>query len=175
MFIGVVILALFGAYVEGLPATNSTIVHDPMEWCKPTTWYDITVFFLGNYVAHAATVKSYPGEATSRVLIATLGALLIPTSGLIRGLNSILRNAKFKRKGILTALISDPDYETAAASGSLIMVVRTKSWKPYPGDRVSDVILREESREVPAEGWALKKRNWDRKTKASVFYKLEPV
>src|ERR1700692_965352 len=99
MFTELVILALFGAYVEGLPATNSTIVHDPRERCKPTTWCDITVFFLGNYIAHAATVKSYPGEATSRMLIATLGALLIPSSGLIRGLNSILRNAKFKRKG----------------------------------------------------------------------------
>jgi len=30
--------------------------------CAPATWFDILIFFLGNYVAHAATVVSLPGQ-----------------------------------------------------------------------------------------------------------------
>lgn len=176
MWRAVVVFALFAAFAEGSPHRNTTIPHSPNETCKDSNWYEVTVFFIGNYIAHAATVKSYPGEPTSRVVIATIGALLIPTSGLVRGLNSILRNAKFKRRGIISALYHDPDYDTAAASGSLCMVVRKKSWKPYPGDKVSDVILREESRQVPVTGrWALKKNAWARSSKSKIFYNLEPV
>ncbi len=53
---------------------------DPRLLCTPTKWTDIVVFFLGNYVAHAATVKSLPGEPMLSVLFAGSAALLFPTS-----------------------------------------------------------------------------------------------
>jgi hypothetical protein len=36
---------------------------DPNLLCMPPSWTDLAIFFLGNYVAHAATVVSRPGES----------------------------------------------------------------------------------------------------------------
>src|SRR2546423_328016 len=42
---------------------NGTTDHgDPHLLCLPAKWSDIALFFFGNYLAHAATVKSLPGE-----------------------------------------------------------------------------------------------------------------
>jgi hypothetical protein len=171
--------ALLVGYVQGVD-TNSTleqtIDHGDRLSCTPTNWYDVVVFFIGNYLAHAATVKSYPGEAPSGTIIATFGALLIPTSGLIRGLNAILRCAKFSRKRFWSAMIRDPDYDTAAASGSLCMVVRRKSWQPYPGDKLPGVILREQSKEVPCKTkWEARMKAFRTKMKVRQMFVVEPL
>jgi hypothetical protein len=159
--------------------TNSTIPgtidHGDNLICTPTNWYNIVIFFVGNYFAHAATIKSYPGERTWSLTIATVSALLIPTTGLIRGINSIARNAKFKRKRFWTAAWHDADYQTAAAAGSLCMVVRKKSWKPYPGDKLSDVILRDEVRELQYSKSAQRKRAFWRRLKKPLFFEVEPM
>lgn len=81
------------------------------------------------------------------MLLAMLGALLLPTSGLIRGLNGIIRNGKFLGRGfglkkIWAAATSTPDYQTAAASGALCMLVRTPKWQPRERDEINEVILR---------------------------------
>lgn len=171
--------ALFVAQAVSAHTTNSTqsgaIYHGDNLYCTPTTWYDVSVFFLGNYISHALTIKSYPGEATTSVLIAAFGALLIPTTGLIRGINAIARNAKFKRKRFLPTIFRDPDYQTAAAAGALCMVVRKKSWKPYPGDKLSNVVLREESQTKSYSKRAQRHRNWKKCLGVPIFFEVEPL
>lgn len=137
--------ALPAAPPQPLPRSNVTNHGDPHLSCTPTKWSDIASFFLGNYVAHAATVKTYPGEGGTSTLLAMLGALLLPTSGLLRGLNSIMRLGTFYGRGIgpkalWNAAMSTPDYKTAAASGALCMLVRTWNWQPRKGDVIKDVV-----------------------------------
>ena len=152
---------------------DSPINNGDNLFCTPTNWYDIGVFFLGNYISHALTIKAYPGEATTSVLIAAFGALLIPATGLIRGVNAIARNAKFKRNKFFSAIFRAPDYQTAAASGALVMLVRKKSWRPYLGDKVSNVILRDEGKLLKNYGrWAQKCRNW---ASSPIWYEMEPM
>ena len=169
----------FVAQAVSAHTTNSTqlgaINHGDNLYCIPTRWYDVFVFFLGNYISHALTIKSYPGEATTSVLIAAFGALLIPTTGLIRGINAIARNAKFKRRRFLPTLFRDPDYQTAAAAGALCMVVRKKSWKPYPGDKLSNVVLREESQAKTYSKRAQRYRNWKKGWGCHIFFEVEPM
>lgn len=179
------ILILLAAQTSSAQTTNTTnttnstiespINHGVNLYCTPTNWYDIGVFFLGNYISHALTIKSYPGEATTSVLIAAFGALLIPSTGLIRGINAIARNAKFKRKKFLPALFQDPDYQTAAAAGALCMVVRKKSWKPYPGDKLSNVILRDEAQAKSYSKWAQRRRAWARGFGVPIWFEVEPM
>ncbi|KAM5520282.1 hypothetical protein FOXYSP1_18706 [Fusarium oxysporum f. sp. phaseoli] len=40
---------------------------NPNIICFPAKWSDIAIFFLGNYVAHAATVLSIPALAKGQV------------------------------------------------------------------------------------------------------------
>jgi len=116
---------------------------DPNLICKPTTWTDIIVFFLGNYLAHAATIKSLPGEYAGSFSFAVVVALLFPPTGMARGLSAIFSFSK----------LSKTDLQSAARAGALCMVVRTSDWKPQPGDVVADVafVLRNPTLEQPSE------------------------
>lgn len=102
---------------------------DPHVLCTPASALDILVFFLTNYVAHAVTVKSYPGESTVGRNLSFLTALIFPTSGLVRGLNAVARHSIFA-KGSL---------QRAARSGALCMVVRNEKWQPEDGYRMANV------------------------------------
>jgi hypothetical protein len=179
MYAALFVAAFYGGQTQALPANFTivpgTIYHGDDLLCRPTNWYNIIIFFLGNYLAHAATVKSYPGERTWSLMTATLGALLIPTSGFIRGINSIARNAKFKRKGLWGAAWRDTDYQTAAAAGALCMVVRKKSWKPYPGDKLSNVILRDDVRQLQYSQSVKRKRDLCASLRIPQFFEVEPV
>jgi hypothetical protein len=86
----------------------------------PSPWTHIAIFYLGNYAAHAATLVTYPGEAPFNVVRGILYALFFPTSGIVRGLNSIFRRATFTKN----------DLDAATRAGALCMVVRTHKWKP---------------------------------------------
>ena len=130
-----------------VPRFNVTNHGDPNLLCTPTKWSDIASFFLGNYFAHAATVRTYPGEGIVSTILAMLGALLLPTSGLIRGLSNIIRlGALYEREfsvgGVWKALKSTPDCRTAAASGALCMLVRKPNWQPHCGEIIKDIIER---------------------------------
>jgi len=94
--------------------------NDPHLICSPTKWTDIVVFFFGNYFAHAATIKSLPGEGKLSTVGTVVGALLFPASGVVRGLTAILTLSVF----------AGTDLETAARAGALCMVVRSKTWRP---------------------------------------------
>jgi hypothetical protein len=176
MYTALFVASLYGRPAQAFPANLTSVFdHGDNLLCGPPQWYNIVIFFLGNYFAHAATVKSYPGEQTLSILIATATALLIPTFGLIRGINSIARNAKFKRKDFWRAAWRSPDYQTAAAAGAFCMVVRKKSWKPYPGDKLSNVILRDKVSELQYNRWKNFKRKLQKSLRMPRFFEVKPV
>jgi len=92
--------------------------------CTPARWTDIAVFFLGNYVAHAATVKTLPGEATLSIFLAMIFALLFPVSGMARGVAAIRQHAMTRSHPL----------DRALRAGALCMVVRIDKSKTQNED-----------------------------------------
>jgi hypothetical protein len=86
---------------------------DPHLLCLPAKWTDIIVFYLGNYVAHAATTKTEPGQNRYIIIFVVVGALLFPVSGLYRGLYAIFSFAIFGKT----------DLQIATRAGALVMIV----------------------------------------------------
>jgi hypothetical protein len=90
-----VLLLLVASLAASSPLKNITLTvpdgtstdGDPNLLCTPTRWTDIIIFFLGNYVAHAATAITLPGERWEVAALTAIGALLFPTSGVFRGAN----------------------------------------------------------------------------------------
>src|SRR5438034_9844332 len=109
----------------GQNATNHNSNH--IFCVVPAPWFTVMVFYLGNYAAHAATLVTYPGEAPMCIAAAILYALVLPTTGIVRGLNAIFRRSRFPWVG-------KTDLQTAARAGALCMVVRTEKWRPPRGD-----------------------------------------
>jgi hypothetical protein len=105
---------------------------DPNLLCTPTSWTDVLVFFLGNYIAHAGTVIVLPGESTVSLTFAVIFALLFPTSGILRGISAIHSFAKFAKT----------DLQMAARAQALCMVARKEDWTPKAGDSISGAIIR---------------------------------
>ena len=106
--------------------------------CFPATWADIASFLLVNYVAHGATVVSYPGEPAFDTLLSLVAAILFPTFGVIRAFNFITR------RPLLTA---KNDLKVAARSGALCMLVRSSSWKPQKGDNIRNALIKDPGNE----------------------------
>ena len=100
--------------------------HDPQILCTPSKWTDVAVFLVANYVAHAVTLKSLPGESTLSVLRNVVCSLLFPISGVRRGVTAIYQRA----------ILAKTPLEAAAKAGALCMVTRTLEWKPEHGDVV---------------------------------------
>jgi hypothetical protein len=100
---------------------DSTFNHDnPRILCTSMSWASIAVFYLGNYVAHAATIYTYPGEGSFSTIRSIFIALLFPAAGVARGLNGIFRHA---------SLCQESQLRVAARAGALCMVVRSSDWK----------------------------------------------
>ena len=59
--------------------------------------------FLGNFVAHAGTVRKKAGEPFISTLLAMVVARLSPSSGVLRGLLGIWRHAKFCTSPLIAA------------------------------------------------------------------------
>ena len=89
--------------------------------CTPSSWKSIAPFFLANYFAHVATVRTIPGEPIIQVLAMMLSALFFPASGLARGLDAIFQSAKRGRSPL----------EVACKAGALCVVVRMPEWTPF--------------------------------------------
>ena len=81
---------------------------------------------LANYVAHAVTVRTKPGESAFDILMVMVGALLLPTHGVTRGIRSIYQAANFAKT----------DLEAAKRAHALCAVVRTTGWQPCPKHNV---------------------------------------
>jgi hypothetical protein len=103
---------------------------DPNLLCTPTKWYELLLFYALNYLSHAATVKTLPGERASDLILNTLAALFYPFSGINRGIEAIVRHA---------ALFSKDEIHRATKAGALCVVIRSKEWRPKDGQLMSDV------------------------------------
>lgn len=101
------IATIFCAAVSGLPATHPNInitisvpegtsdYGNPNLLYTPIKWLDILVYFFANYLAHATTVKAFPGESTVDLAFAVFLAIMFPFSGVARGLEAIVRHVSF--------------------------------------------------------------------------------
>ena len=94
---------------------------DPKLLCGPSSWNDIAIFILANYVAHAVTVRTKPGESAFDILMVMVVALLLPTHGVTRGIQSIYQAAIFAKT----------DLDAAKRAHALCAVVRTTGWQPH--------------------------------------------
>jgi hypothetical protein len=93
----------------------------------PATWDDIFIFFSVNYVTHAVTVRSLPGDLPNEILLNSIIALFFPFSGAYRGLMAIHRAAQFGKDQI----------SKAARAGALCIVTRhEEKWRPQSGEIV---------------------------------------
>jgi hypothetical protein len=141
----VLFLFYFTLIVASLP-TNTTVVlppgtdnhGNPNLLCTPTSWSDIAIFFLGNFVAHAATVHSFPGENLRSRVFNRVFALFMPGYGLFRGIAMISTFAAFGKTNL----------EVATRAGNLFMVVRTLNWQPNDGDCVKYAAVRQINQNV---------------------------
>ncbi|ORX94724.1 hypothetical protein BCR34DRAFT_499061 [Clohesyomyces aquaticus] len=106
--------------------------------CRPTLASDLAAFFLGNYVAHAATLKGLPGQPPLQSFLDLLFALLFPVSGIVRGMNAIYGVAAFQKTPLTRAL----------KAGALCELVRTEKWQPKPGDCIRNLRLFKKRREA---------------------------
>lgn len=107
---------------------NGTVTHDDghVLCVHGSSWRTslyVATFFAANYAAHAATVKSNPGDKTSVTVCNIILALLFPVSGLMRAVNVI---GRFGKRG-------GSDAEKAYRAGALCMVVRASGWIPDVG------------------------------------------
>ncbi|TGO22119.1 hypothetical protein BPAE_0181g00020 [Botrytis paeoniae] len=124
---------------------NSTTQHGNEHiLCLPITknyWPSVAaviIFFATNYLAHAATVKSSPGDDSLLQGCNALLALFFPMSGLLRALNAIVRLPIRARN----------ELEKACRAGALCMVVRAPHWRPKPGQKFSVGVVLEDDRDV---------------------------
>ncbi|KAJ7645174.1 hypothetical protein DFH06DRAFT_595433 [Mycena polygramma] len=109
--------------------------------CVPAQTWDILTFFAANYLAHAATVRPYPGESQFDTIYALIAAVLFPTSGIVRGVTAIARRGFLGGDDFWKGYFGGSALEVAARSGALCMVIRTRQWKPVPGTQLSQVAV----------------------------------
>ena len=109
-------------FTIALPAGTST--HgDPHLLCPPTQWETIVIFFVVNFIAHAATVKLPPAPSNLIKIQIFFGALLMPSSGMVFAIQAF-------KQTILG--LGKSKAQKAAIAGSLCMYARSKDWRP-PG------------------------------------------
>ena len=136
--------------VEGFPfsaSSNHTTTFgdgsgNSQVYCEPTTWYDICWFVFTNYVLHALSVRSLAGENAYTSTVFKLCCLLVPYTGLRRGLCLISRASN----------LAGNDLQGAARANALCMVIRNRDWTPRDGDRIDGCQVdfnRADSRNVP--------------------------
>ncbi|KAK2756855.1 nacht domain protein [Colletotrichum kahawae] len=88
--------------------------------CRETKWTDVVVFYLGNYIAHAATITTRPGQSTLITVVTMIGAVLLPGTGIWNGMKAILSLARF----------APTDLQIAARAGALYAVVKDNNPQP---------------------------------------------
>ena len=92
--------------------------------CTRTVWYDIVWFFFANYILHALSVRSLPGENIFTLVVFKVACLIVPYTGIRRGLCLIARASN----------LTKDDLQAAARANALCMVVRISQWRPRDGD-----------------------------------------
>ena len=94
--------------------------------CSATNWYDIVWFYFANYILHALSVRSLPGENLFTSIVFKFACLIVPYTGIRRGLCLISRAAN----------LTVSDLQSAARANALCMVVRTNEWRPMDGEEI---------------------------------------
>ena len=100
---------------------------DSNTYCEKTAWYDVCWFFFTNYLLHTLSVRSLPGENAYSSTVFKLCCLLVPYTGVRRGL-SLISSASSLNPNNLRA---------AARAGALCMVIRKPDWRPEDGQTVA--------------------------------------
>jgi len=100
---------------HALPLQNHGTLHQEKRSdvvCGAPSWDDIIAFFLLNYVAHAATVRHFPGDSTKTQMWWTACALFVPFAGVWRACQSIANARPFEKN----------ELERAKYAGALCVV-----------------------------------------------------
>jgi len=92
--------------------------------CRPATWSDVLVFFLGNYVTHVATIVSQPGQSLAGTIFFSLLSMLFPGGGISKAMGAIMSRAVF----------APTELRMAARAGALYIVVPTDLLENRPRD-----------------------------------------
>ena len=125
---------LNGTVADKLPGNNVV--------CTPTNWYDIVWFYFANYVMHALSVRSLPGENLFTSITFKFACLLIPFTGIRRGLCLIARASNLTRN----------DLQAAARANALCMVIRGEEWRPLNEQEVSGCKIERVERNSTEDG-----------------------
>lgn len=127
VMLGAVLALAFVAEAMPAPPTNLTVIVDKEDgtiYCKRMQWYDVCWFAFANYVLHALSVRSLPGDNNYHNIVFKICCLLVPYAGLRRGLCLISRASN----------LAGSDLQSAASANALCMVIRTPEWRPANGD-----------------------------------------
>ncbi|KAL9596660.1 MAG: hypothetical protein Q9219_005655 [cf. Caloplaca sp. 3 TL-2023] len=134
-------------------ASNGTITNEgdgTQVWCQPTKWYDVLWFIFTNFVFHALSVRSLPGERSLTSTVLKFCCFLVPYTGVRRGLCLILRASN----------LAGNDLQAAARADALCMVIRNPEWRPKDGQVVQGCRIEEfvqpESKKKGVKSW----RSW---------------
>lgn len=127
---------------------NGTITDESngsQVWCQPTRWYDILWFIFTNFILHALSVRSLPGERSFTSVVFKFCCFLTPFTGVRRGLCLILRASN----------LAGNDLQSAARANALCMVIRNPEWRPKDGQVVEGCRIEEldESADKKKNGW----------------------
>ncbi|KAI4271293.1 MAG: hypothetical protein LQ337_006118 [Flavoplaca oasis] len=95
-------------------------------WCESSEWYDVLWFWFANFLLHALSVRSLPGESWISSTVFKFCCLLVPYTGVRRGLCLILRASN----------LAGDDLRAAARANALCMVIRGPEWRPRDGQVV---------------------------------------
>jgi hypothetical protein len=88
--------------------------------------FPVLRFIATNFIAHAFTIKLSPGFDTTYTFMFSLMALVFPYFGLVTAVRNVEHLASFEESPL----------DSAAKAGALCTLVRTRKWKPRPGDKV---------------------------------------
>ena len=91
-----------------------TPIDDCKLLCRNARWTDIIVFYLGNYLAHAGTISSLPGQSRLNTVVTIFSALLLPGAGVAKGTRAILSRA----------ILAPTPLQQAARAGALCVAVK---------------------------------------------------
>lgn len=112
--------------------------------CTPSKWSSVLIFCFTNYFAHCITVRTYPGETVGEYSVGIALALVLPSSGITRALDSSKKHilkVKFNRSDAdrvsvirRSNLRKMDELGRAGKAGALCMVIREIDWRPRRGD-----------------------------------------
>src|SRR5579862_1484474 len=102
-------------YMPSAMAIPISLVRRQAQQCREATLVDILSFIFVNYVAHAMTVISLPGESALAGAVYRFVAFLFPFTGAWRGIRSIRAAAIFAPNKL----------QKAAQAGALCIVGRS--------------------------------------------------